>query len=390
MKWAKGLTVFASALVLSGGATSAHSFTDDPSSITPPLQLEANDILEMQEQFGDAAMPLRGVYDQLKLWEAGSTINACFLDGNRQLFDLFASAAAEWTTGTSISIDLTNPNGTYRRCAIPSYDEIRVSFKEKGSYSYVGTDSIRPDVIPLKVSLNIQTDGLPYEKLDPEQLKSTMLHELGHALGLLHEHQSPASRCNDEFDWPKIMDAFTRNGPDGKPIWTEAQVRHNFEALVASPRLKTLPYDTHSIMHYALPAWMFKRGEQSRCFVTEAVDLSDEDRETILQAYPPEANLQGKYLSQSAASMGQVMSSLNLDAEQLAAAGSAIATSLKDYNGSMQLVFPLTENTTVRGIEDEFAFNPCEGETLAMTDAPGVKCGVALDGSALVIATGAK
>jgi len=44
--------------------------------------------------------------------------------------------------------------------------------------------------------------GLPSTR---KELTFFILHELGHALALEHDNQSPEANCDTEFDWPKVL-----------------------------------------------------------------------------------------------------------------------------------------------------------------------------------------
>ena len=56
-------------------------------------------------------------------------------------------------------------------------------------------------------------------------------------------------------------------------------------------------YDQKSIMHYALPAWMFKAKTQSKCYVPENLVLSDGDKAIIRTAYPASKPEQQHYIA---------------------------------------------------------------------------------------------
>src|SRR5690606_37607016 len=66
--------------------------------------------------------------------------------------------------------------------------EIRVSFDKGGSWSHVGRTA-------LLVPFNFSTINFGWldDNLAEVEFRSVVLHEFGHALGLIHERQSPAS-----------------------------------------------------------------------------------------------------------------------------------------------------------------------------------------------------
>lgn len=46
------------------------------------------------------------------------------------------------------------------------------------------------------------------------------------------------------------------------------------------------PYDTKSIMHYSLPAWMYISRYDSKCFIKKNLKLSRGDKKMMLDVYP--------------------------------------------------------------------------------------------------------
>lgn len=228
---------------------------------------------------------VEGVVDEFRLWQAGSVLHACFVNGNSDLKNLFVETSTAITDIANLKFDFGKTPG-YRTCDGGAY-HIRVAFDpEAGNWSYIGTDSIR--VGSDKPSLNIGYGAdSEFTLVDKSRLKGVILHELGHAIALQHEHQSPEAKCDAEFNWTKIYESFKTNYG-----WNKEKVDQNLRMLSASPRLRTTAYDKSSIMHYYFPAWMYNSGYKSKCFVHENVQLSKVDKTTIASMYPSSSTAQ--------------------------------------------------------------------------------------------------
>jgi Astacin (Peptidase family M12A) len=370
--------VVALAWIFMPGPANSHFFGDGSADLTPPVIADVEEFNILQEEFGGRAPALRGVFNQLNLWNPGSSLKACFYDGEPALKAFFSRVARAWLQGAALQIDFGN-SPAYRDCSeIPKAD-MRITFAQKGNWSFVGTDSLNPKVIEKGPSLSIETKGIPFERLNKQRMEEIVLHEVGHALGLLHEHQSPESKCEEEFNWGKIFE-YGRN----YLRWDERTIRTNFEAYFVSPRLRTTPYDKLSIMHYSLPEWMFKNGKNSRCYIRQPTTISNLDRSTILAAYPAESHRQDKQLQSVAEIAGALMGDLNLNATQVGKIGQRISTSMKHFKRKLSLHVSLNpQGSSLRSAGDEL--NPCEGQSVKLAALPGVSCGVTPDASMLVI-----
>ncbi len=122
--------------------------------------------------------------------------------------------------------------------------DIRVIFQNGGSSSYIGIDC-----------KNIPQDqptmffGWINENQSNEVIRQVVLHEFGHALGLVHEHQSPLA--NIPWDKPKVYEYYknTQNPP-----WDKAKVDANVFSRYSTTSTNYTAYDPKSIMHYSIPS----------------------------------------------------------------------------------------------------------------------------------------
>ena len=108
--------------------------------------------------------------------------------------------------------------------------DIRLGFTSNdGAWSYLGTDCTR----------KFKTMNLGW--ID----HGTVLHEFGHALGFIHEHQSPAS---GGFEWNKEQVTKDLSGPPNN--WDDETIEHNMFGKYDEDQLTMTEYDSTSIMHY--------------------------------------------------------------------------------------------------------------------------------------------
>ncbi|KAJ5959878.1 uncharacterized protein N7479_007028 [Penicillium vulpinum] len=118
--------------------------------------------------------------------------------------------------------------------------------------------------------------GLPMQDAR-RKVQADVLHEFGHALGLVHEHKHP--HCKAKWNYSQLMD---RNQ------WGLDLVRRNYDNDTHSA-INTRwdrAYDPKSIMHYAIMRGDTQSGLRD---VPENIVLSDSDKETLALLYPPVA-----------------------------------------------------------------------------------------------------
>ena len=183
-------------------------------------RLHTDDEIEPSSSDPDL-MPLHAVGFINKIWRK-KDLNIYFLQIHRQEAQIM-EWASEWSKYCAIQFHKIDT-------AIGS--DIRVNFSQRGSWSYIGTDATQ---IPLESF----TMNLGFVD------KATVLHEFGHALGLIHEHQSP---FRGGYEWDKEAVIRALSGPPN--YWDRERIENNIFKRYKKRKLRGTRYDTKSIMHY--------------------------------------------------------------------------------------------------------------------------------------------
>lgn len=152
---------------------------------------------------------------------------------------------------------------------------IRIGFLQgDGSWSYVGTDLLHneePDGRNMNFGWDL-TDGWGW---------ATALHEIGHAMGMSHEHQNPKAGLTWNED--AVYDHY-RNS-DG---WERADTYHNIIRKLSAAEVEGSNWDPTSIMHYPFAPGLIAQPQHYRDNGTpENVALSANDVAWVRQWFPP-------------------------------------------------------------------------------------------------------
>jgi hypothetical protein len=187
-----------------------------------------------------------------------------FLAGDADLQDRVKAVAQRWT-----GPEMANLNFQF----VEQGDaEIRVDFIEgDGSWSFLGTEC--RDIPADQPTMNY--GWLTPDSADDE-LQRVVLHEFGHALGLIHEHQNPQGG----IDWNVPAVLADLGGPPNN--WDEQTARHNVLDHYAQDAVTSTPVDPESIMMYPIPAAWTNDGFSADM----NTDLSAQDKELIRKVYP--------------------------------------------------------------------------------------------------------
>jgi len=153
--------------------------------------------------------------------------------------------------------------------------EIRISFQaDAGSWSAIGNDCLISSYFPAyQPTMNF---GWLRDDTDDTEYERVVVHEFGHALGCIHEHQSPTEDLKWNAD--AVYQAFS--GPPN--YWSKDEIDHNILQKYSPEGISATSFDTDSIMLYQFDGSLFTDGVGTPL----NTHLSDKDKGMIAQMYP--------------------------------------------------------------------------------------------------------
>ncbi len=203
----------------------------------------------------------RGLADNYFLWDNGKEIYVKFMSGSPALQKQIMTAAKEWEKYANIKFKQVTSGPAQIRILLTDED---------GYYSMVGSQA---SMIPEEEqTMNYDTTGGNFKY--PHSMRGTVIHEFGHAIGLLHEHSSPVSGI--QWDKEKIYAEYAEMGWDRDMV--DAQV---FEAYHVSYTNGTM-YDNKSIMHYPIDP----NHTKNKYKVDWNFSISEGDKQLVSLLYP--------------------------------------------------------------------------------------------------------
>ena len=240
--------------------------------LPPELQVEAAElaieenpanlpVFRSRPGMGVAPSPLHLALVTGKKWKNGRTLRVRFLEGQPEIQAKVKEKALQWCQFANLKLEFDNSPDA----------EIRIAFAKDGSWSYIGTDC-------LVISKDRPTMNFGWftTRTPDEEYNRTMVHEFGHALGCIHEHQHP----NAGIPWDKEAVYRYYQGPPNN--WSRSMVDTNLFQRYGASQTQFSSFDEKSIMLYpvdnSLTLGNYEVGWNQK--------LSDTDKEFIGVCYP--------------------------------------------------------------------------------------------------------
>lgn len=200
-----------------------------------------------------------------KKWINGRRLKVRFLDGNAGLQERVVAEAQKWSQYANVTFDFGNHADA----------EIRIAFQlGAGSWSALGTDALVSAWFPSN------EPTMNYGWLTPnssdETIREVVLHEFGHALACIHEHQHPEAG----IPWNRQAVIDELSGPPNS--WSLETIEFNVFQRYTASQSQFSRFDPLSIMGYYVPQRWTLNGFE----MIPGSLLSQTDIEFISKAYP--------------------------------------------------------------------------------------------------------
>lgn len=198
-------------------------------------------------------------------WVNGTVLHYFFVEGPAEQQQAVRDAFAIWK-GLGLGLDFVEVHQAGEA-------EVRIGFDgQDGSWSYIGRDV-------LGIATTAKTMNFGWDLTTPYG-HTTALHEIGHTLGMPHEHQNPFSGI--VWDTEKVYAYFT-----GSPnFWSRDQTLHNVLQPLARNQVEGSSWDADSVMEYWFPAGLIREPAKYQNGLQPAGGLSPLDKEWAVKFYP--------------------------------------------------------------------------------------------------------
>jgi hypothetical protein len=230
--------------------------------------------------------PLTSVPD--KMWNSGQTLRVSIAGSGatNTVKAKIQQYATEWSKYANIQFRFVNSaeessKDAEIRVNVEAYDEKATNEdgtpKKPGpNWSRVGRDATTD-----KNATTMNFGGFN-DRTAETTFRAIILHEFGHALGLIHEHQSPEAGI--AWDTAEVYRYF-----ENTYGWDKNLVDSNVLEVAKKDSTNYSQFDSRSIMAYSIPASL----TTNRVGIPGNTQLSDVDKEFIRKWYPVEPDVSG-------------------------------------------------------------------------------------------------
>lgn len=238
-----------------------HMCIDKP--LPPELEALAQQLAKAENPANEPrpTSPFELAADWRYLWQPGATIRVRFLGGDSDIQAKVEHYAHQWEQFANMRFQFV----------ATGHAHIRIAFLAgQGSWSYIGTQSL----IYSDQQLPTMNYGWLKKTTPDDEYARVVLHEFGHALGCIHEHQHPEHGI--PWDYEKAYAYYSRQGWTRERVDQQVFQRYNINHTRASQ------FDPESIMLYPIPAEV----TTNNFSVGWNRTLSAQDKAFIEQLYP--------------------------------------------------------------------------------------------------------
>ncbi len=242
---------------------------DDLQRVGSSIESSVLDALNRLPAIGadDPVGPARAALSLPKKWTNGMTLKCRFLDGSPTQKQRVEEKAHIWEQHANVKF----------RFVTSADEQIRISFSEDGSWSALGTDALNATYFPKhQPTMNY---GWLLDDTEDDEYERVVVHEFGHALGLIHEHQNPDPTHALQWNVDEVYRVFM--GPPN--YWTKEDIDFNILQRYSTDQMQYTTFDIDSIMLYGFPGSLFENGVGT----PNNTHLSDTDKDFIGRAYGP-------------------------------------------------------------------------------------------------------
>ncbi|MCB9858329.1 MAG: hypothetical protein H6818_21810 [Phycisphaerales bacterium] len=220
----------------------------------------------------------------LHKWVNGTVLRYYFFDRDSDgEMVQFEDGTTEWRSWVGSGVEMDVVRNAFRQwkalgiglefVEVDSRDEaeVRIGFMDgDGAWSYLGRQilDIPADQRTMNFGWDITND------ID------TAIHEIGHTIGMSHEHQNP----NSGIVWDEEAVYAALAAPPNK--WPREKTYYNIIRKIPAETIEGSVWDPNSIMHYPFEAGLILQPEEYRSGLNPTPGFSQRDKDWVRAFYP--------------------------------------------------------------------------------------------------------